>query len=168
MNQHPFIKAAQDIHLDIYTKIEAVCGNLKNKSKEELVDVGWAAKKASECFDDLRKELNKLESLAARLTCLKATEEEVVKVKGTYATASTELKMSANLPSRSKNPEEYVALCEFLGIPSDLNELDLIRVHWPGFTELYTRLSKEGKPTPPGIDIAKTHAIYSLRYRERK
>ena len=130
----------------------------------------WIKKKQTPEVDlsGIESRLNKLESLAARLTCLKATEEEVVKVKGTYATASTELKMSANLPSRSKNPEEYVALCEFLGIPSDLNELDLIRVHWPGFTELYTRLSKEGKPTPPGIDIAKTHAIYSLRYRERK
>jgi hypothetical protein len=163
-----WIKWATDLHGVLYSELSATRGEMKTKSPEELADVGFICKKIYEQLDDIRKETEKLQGLAENLACLKAVNQGKTRIAGELATASPDVTMSANLPHPQRNPEAYMALCDYLGIPEQCVKYDLFRIHWPGFKEFFTRLMSEGKPVPPGIEMEKTHAHYKLKYRERK
>lgn len=158
----------ENFHRTAYMEISKTRDEVKDLSIEDLADTGFICNHIASLLDDLRKEFTKLGEFAERMACLKGIETLNMKIQGKLCTAEPELKMSANLPSRSKEPEKYEELCKYLNIPLELLDADLIRIHWPGFTEFFTRLQAEGKPTPPGIDVGKTHAHYFLKYRATK
>jgi len=163
-----WIKWATQIHDVLYGEISETREQMKIQSPEELTDVGFICKKIYEQLDDLRKETEKLQDLAEKLACLKAINEQKVKLQGKLATGTPDLSMSANLPHPVRAPEAYQALCDYFAIPEALVKWDLFRFHWPGFKEFFSRQMAEGKPVPPGIELDKTHAHYKLKYREVK
>jgi hypothetical protein len=162
-----WITWAGNAHDQLYAQLSKTREEMKPLSPEELTDIGFICKKMYEQIDDLRKEVQNLQDLAEKLACLKAISEEKVKIQGQLATGTPDVSMSANLPHPQKNPEAYLALCDYLGFPEVAVQNDLFRIHWPGFKEFFTKLMGEGKPVPPGIELDKTHAHYKLKYRGR-
>jgi len=163
-----WIKWAEDVHNTAYEQLSETRETMVTKSPEELGDIGWVLKKMYENVDSLRKEIDKLKGSVERLACLKAISEDKVKLHGKLANTKPDCKVSARLPHPEKKPEEWKALCDFFGVPSEIGELDLMRFHWPGLSAFITERSAHGKPNPPGItpDTITTH--YYLTYRGKK
>ena len=163
-----WMKWANDVHDTAYSEIAETREQMKLSSPEELTDIGFICKKMYEQVDDLRKEIQRLQDLAERLACLKGEVEGKPRFAGTLATGTPSVSMSANIPHPKKNPEQYTQLCDYLGVPEQMVQWDLFRIHWPGFKEFFTAQMAAGKPVPPGVDVDKTHAHYKLRYRGRR
>lgn len=162
-------------HAKMYDKILSLRENQPElKDIPELADIGFQFKWFAQVFKDIGTESDKLSSLAQKIACMKwlglpetSRPDVIVDPDGNYR-AFTDLTMSANIPSRSKDPEAYDAFMEWIGVPEPLIGTELVRVHWPTFKKTFTKLVSEGKPLPPGIDPEKTHAHYQLRYRDTK
>jgi hypothetical protein len=164
-----WIKWSENLHNTLYAELSKTEQEMKVKSPEELTDIGWICKKMYEQLDDIRKEVDKLQSLAEKIACLKAATVGATKIVGQLATGTVDVSMSANTPHPTRNPEDFAKLCDYLGIPDEVVQNDLIhQFHWPSFKEYFSKCMSQGKPAPPGIDLEKTHTHYKLKYRGRK
>lgn len=168
MINETWIKWSENVHNTLYEQLSKTREEMKTKPPEELADIGFVCKKIYEQLDSIRKETQRLQELAEKLACLKAVQEEKVKIHGRLATGTPDVSMSANLPHPRKNPEEYLALCDYLGIPKQMIDWDLFRFHWPGFKKFFTHQMQNGKPVPPGVKLGKTYSHYKLKYRAKK
>jgi CHASE3 domain sensor protein len=159
-----WVKKVHEMH---YQKLSETREEATKLSSEELTDIGYLLKKQSEYLDDLRKETDKLRALVEKIACLRSVAEEKDKFRGRIATGTPQVQKSANIPHPKKDPDNFLKLCAFLGIPEEAVMNDLIRVHWPGMKEFITKRLEEGKPIPPGLSTEDLHTHYSLRYRKR-
>ena len=136
----------------------------------ELVDTAFALRECHKFFDDLRKEAKRTQEMAEKLVCLlwiKGGGEEE-RLRTPYCTASPVIKTAVSIPSARRQPEQYEALMKDLGVPEALWRSDVIRPHWPGFTEYASSLASNGRPLPGGVDPNKTYPIYALRMLRRR
>lgn len=161
----------QKMHTITYEEILNCTEDVK-KSKldiKELADVAYRFNEIGKVCKDLQVEADKLSNLAQKLVCLVWMKEDMpsTKIETEDFTAEPDLKMSANIPSRTKDPEAYDALLQWLGVPAELCETELMRIHWPNFKELLTERQKQGKPLPPGVSPEKTHAHYHLKFKPK-
>jgi len=162
-----WIKWAEDIHNTLYGELSETKDRMAPKTSEELTDIGFICKELYGQIDDLRKRIKEVQELAEKLACLKGATERLNSFHGTLATGTPCVEMSANLPHPKKSPEEYLALCAYLGIPDQMIQNDLFRLHWPGFREFFTKEMAAGKPLPPGINLEKVYSHHKLRYRKK-
>lgn len=141
---------------------------------QKLVDVSYFAEKTRQLADMIRKDCQELRDLCDRMVCvLWAQQDSGEPIRTEYCTASPDVKMQASLPDRKKQPIEYAAFCDYMGIPRELycapdGESPPVQVHWAGMLSYFSALLSQGKPLPPGIDPTKMYPVYKVRLQPRK
>lgn len=159
-------------HNEAYPILKQLEGGLQSENKlTELVDIAYAMRECEKLLEDFRKTCKRIQEISGQIACVLAVKEQRVEnVKTEYATGTPEVKFAAQLPSKSKNPEQYAKLMTGLGVPNNLwkGDNDVVRPHWPGFRDYLSVLCTLGEPLPDGIDLDKTYPNYQLRLRSRK
>ena len=138
-------------------------------TKEELADLVYVLRQCEQLVNDTRKDITAVMELCEQIACLKWMTDDPTgsPIRGTLSTASPEVKQMASLPRQSSDPEGYAKLMDYLQIPEAVRDRDLLRIHWPAFTDLITELASNGKPLPPGIKADNTYPLYKLRCRKK-
>ncbi len=164
---------ARELHVqtfeDILSLREQIVATENGPSNEDLTNLVYITKKTSELCDDLRKELNELESLAGKIVCAKWMKANVndmsaaQPIRAKVATGTPDLGQIAAIPKPKSDPKDYSKLLTFLGVPKDKHESGMIRVHWPSFQKHCNELASKGQPLPPGIDPNKTYPDFKLK-----
>lgn len=172
----------RNAHEEIYKRLQQLAPQLQTMPPEELADVAYALR---HCFEkwlpDCTKETKRVAHIAELLACqLRLTALNPDSIKTEYCTAAPALNTMAVIPTRKKDPDGYEKLMNYLGIDLNLRdrgkvlfregeiETEVVKVHWPGFVGLLTRLAANGYPMPDGIDPNKTYTEYRLNIRSRK
>jgi len=164
---------ARKAHREIYKQLIDLKEDVANELSEvELADAAFALAQSIKYLEDLRKELTKAASHIKNMACLLWTENQATTMNGEpirtpYCTAMPEVKMYAPFPIK-KDREGWDELMDWLGIPKEIADKEIVRPHYPSMLELCTELSKEGKPLPPGVDPSKKKAQYDLKMRKTK
>ena len=142
---------------------------LAGEDTKELVDLIYALREAYGYADELRKELEKLRKLCARVAVVHCDSQMIEKVKTEYCTGTPKETSTYNYPARRiQDPERFDTLMAALGIPQDVYTQELVRIHWPEFQAYCQRLLEEGKNPPAGIDPADSNPVYDFSIRKRK
>ncbi len=142
----------------------------RTMSNEDLCDFGFLCRELAKLFDELRKEMNVRSELCGSLIAYEKTKEVLsdpsiaLKVKGTLATGSPDVKMQAALPK--KGSPEYYTLTDFFNVPRDVAETGVLKLDWKQVTEYLTALTQEGKPIPEGF--GKQYPKYITTYRKKR
>jgi len=138
---------------------------------ETLADMAICLREISRLADDVRKESNSLREQMERIACARWVQAHLNDpgnadpIRGELAIGTPDVKQMVSLPRR--DTPEYQQLMGYLGVPAQLLKADLVRPHWPGFTDYVTKLAEEGKPLPPGIPKGKVYSVYRLALRKR-
>lgn len=161
--------------LEAFSKIHTQLGPVqddhvkKTPNIQELADWAYALSECEKMLDRLRKDAKAAKEMAEKICCLLYTKlGEGGPIRTEHVTATPRVKFMASIPKQSTNPEAFARLMEHLGIPREMWEKDVVRPHWPGFTDFFTECLEAGKPLPPGIDPDKTYPLYALTLRKRK
>jgi len=143
-------------------------------AKETLADEAFVLRQLEELADDTRKDCRAVKETIEKCACLLWVEENMNTsgrgdpIRGDLCVATPDVKEMASLPRPKTQPEQYGALMTWLGIPLSVVAQDLVRPHWPGFTDKISELAATGQPLPPGIDPDKTYPLYKLTTRLRR
>lgn len=180
-NVDVMLRKALIAHREIYQTLATVKQSVNGESScEDLVDIAIALRESEKHLDDIRKETSKFLENVERLVCLRYLEDASRVMTGEpirtdLVTATPVMKVCAKIPTFEKSPDTYAALMTYLGIDPclwdkgiQLTELgeehtEVVRVHWPGFQSLITRLKANGLQLPDGIDPNATYTQFSLR-----
>jgi hypothetical protein len=156
------------LHTDLLTDFLELKDTLQFKSLEELADLAFSFERIQELLKDLEQEAKRVSYKAQVTACAKwmADEDKKPKIQGSLCTAEPDVKMTANIPSRNKEPERYEELMGWFGMPPEIEPY--FRLHWPTFGEYITQLAHEAKPLPAGIRPGKTQATPILKMRKRR
>lgn len=151
----------QEVHKRVYDDLAWISRQMKvagSYSLQELTDIGFLCREMERLLDDWRKDCKARKELAGKLLAkgvldsAEATDLEAsLTVRGELATATPDVSMVAELP-KAGTPE-FVAYCEFYGIPKDKadNELFPLAIHWKrAQLDLQQRMER-GLPQPPGL-----------------
>ncbi len=157
-------KTVSDLHAIAYKQLQDVQDAVKTCSEpKELADYSYGLREISKYADDIRKIADAIKETAEKIACaICIRDEHVGTIRTDYCVATPKLKISASLPSKRKQPEEYNRLLEFLGIRGELADTDSVRLHWPGMVDLVTLRAEQGLPLPPGMEDQTTYPVYSL------
>ncbi len=158
------------LHAETYATLILERGEIETCSDMELLaDKVYALREISRLADDLRKESHSLMEVASKIACIIWTaHSDGDPIRTDLCTATPKIMQGAYIPKREKNPKEYYALMQYLGIPKEVSERETVRVHWPSFCELLTEKSEKGEPLPGGIDPNKLYTKYSLSIRAKR
>ena len=138
------------------------------KDLNELADMVYVIRKIADMLEEMSSKAKGAYDLNARLLCLLwAQHGDHEPVRTDHCTVTPKIKMSASLPK--KGTEEYKNLLKnYFKIPENLIEIDAVRPHWPGVTDLITELATRGASLPEGIDPSKTYHTYSVLIKAKK
>ena len=141
-------------------------------SFQEASDIGYFWKWIADMMDHCRKEADKL-SKQAQAVAVDRWMQMPEQLRGDKIvmdeyTGVPDVEMSASIPSRTADPDNYDAFMKWLGLPQHLLDAGLMRVHWPTLAKKITELMAEGKPLPDGIDPTKTTPVKVMKYRARR
>lgn len=137
---------------------------------EQLCDIGYFCKEIELMLEEARKEVKARKELCGMQIAFNKIRESVadpsvsLTVRGTYATGTPDMKMQAALPK--KMSDEYILLCQHLGVPREVAEQGVLKLDWNAATELCTKLLSEGKKIPVGF--GKQYPKYETRFRKKK
>lgn len=142
---------------------------LSTPDTKELVDMIYALRETYKYADDLRKEIERLRILAARIGVVHCDAQMIERVQTDYCSGTPKETSTFNYPhKRIKDPERYDTLMQALGIPFDVYSQELVRIHWPEFQRYCQRLLALGKNPPAGIDPADSNPVYDFSIRKKK
>jgi hypothetical protein len=152
----------QEVHTRYVRELE------KETDIKSLADSVYMLKELQKILEDMESKVRGTVTVAERVFCIVwAKSEDFDSVRTEHCTATAKIKQSASLPK--KGTEEYIRLLsEFFKVPKELVELDAVRPHWPGVTDLLTELAASGRPLPAGIDPTKVYHVYSVLIRKKK
>lgn len=135
---------------------------------QELADYGYALKKVADLVDDTRKVASRISEVAQRLQCgIQTAMHNIGPVRTAYCTATPDVKFQTSIPKRESDPEGYYAIMDLCGIPREVSDVEAVRAHWPGVTELLTQRMREGKPLPEGLNPDNVKPVYKVTYRKK-
>lgn len=136
----------------------------------ELADLGFMMREISNFADGMRKDCDRLQTLAGNLLCARQAEESatIQSVATPYCTAIPKVEWYSSVPKKEKDPEKYYAITDFLGIPREVADVEAVRVHWPGWSEFLTNYQSTGKPLPEGLPQEDVKPIYKVSYRAKR
>lgn len=171
---------SQAFHSDVFMYLLSMKNLPSDTSLEDLADLLGCLKKIHASVDDIKKQIfNAVETLTSEI-CNKHMlymadkmmegDDVDASVTGEYFIATPSIKQTANIPSRTS--VEYLQLMRFIcsqnSTPEELVGSDILRPHWPAFTEMLTKLQSEGRPLPEGISAETTKPLPSCAIRDRK
>lgn len=168
--------AAKNFHEKCYRIISKKTETLKKSNDQrELADAVYAINAAAKYVDDSHKEMNRLEDLLEKITCLIWSRDspDGESIGTDYCVAIPDIKMMASLPHPRRNPKEFLDLMEFMGVPRALTDVGegrkpVVQADFNGFADYLTDLARNGRPLPPGITVEKTYPVFKVQVRKRK
>jgi len=160
------------LHKRVFTVLMALDPEVRTAKVpiEVLCDAGFLLKKSAETIKDVHTSLESLSGVcqsAAAMKQLKMYYNETTcpRINGEVSIGGVEMKMRVRLPTPRGNPDEYAALCQYIGIKPEFHSRGLARLHWPAVCDWLTELQELGQPTPPGLLKDSMYPSYSLRMR---
>lgn len=160
----------ETMHRVVYGLLIQVRDELRDAelSQGDRVDLSFLLREMAKMFKDLEKESRLLRENNDNIVCFKAiSSQSVENIKGEIATGTPQVKTTAKLPSRSRDPEAFYQLMEDLGVPPESVAQDAVRPHYPGMLELISQRVADGKNPPRGIDPTTMHPTYTLTLRKK-
>lgn len=153
--------------LAFFNKWTTKLNKLDTLDLDECIDAGYAIRETCEYLNDIRKTLEGVSKQLQISICIKLLALHRKKKATEHCTVTTNNKATATPPKLAKDPEKYYALMNFLKIPSDVSERELVRIHYPAFEKLCTELVEKGK-CPPGIDAKDIKTSFGVSFRRKK
>lgn len=144
-----------------------------DSSPPGLADLAYALRECRDFAKDVAKRCDELGKLAQRVACMRqlvenGTSDSIVTQR---CVAVLGVRSVPAVPSKTKNPEQWAQLMDYLGVPRGLHDgLDkpVVDTNWPGLVQRLSDDLAAGKPLPPGIDPTKTFPEYSLNIRGKE
>lgn len=158
----------KELHEEVYKLRAPLYDAIKIEGDlTEIADVVYATREALRFIDEVKKDVRKANEVAQRLGCLKWTEAgDEEPIRSENCTGTPDVRMTAKIPSRTKDPEAFEQLMRALKIPEELWVSDGVRIHWPGFVDYLTALLSDGKQLPAGIDPASKYPVFTLTVKK--
>ena len=169
-------KVLHDSVKDLYLELLPLLTRLEEKTQEDMittmgyqqVDTAYACRDTIALLDALKKKINKLYRISQTIASTMMTVDNKDKLTTQHATASKNPKLWFKITTkREKNPEEHDKLLEFCGVPKEIAEAEIVRLHPPNFMEMITTLIGRGDPVPVDMENI-TATNLDLRITKRK
>jgi hypothetical protein len=174
-NLQDLYRLARELHGEVIRECAAQNARTKSDPRPtELADAAYALREIETFLEEARKKIKSEKEFAEHMACAVTTQvyQTAEAIRTEYCTAKPDVKMVVTVPSRSKDPEKYAAMMEYLEVPRVLwdsgEEHAVVKAHWPGLVAHLDKLQAQGKPLPPGIDPNKTYPNYKLIIRGKK
>lgn len=171
---------------DLYTKIKAqheeiylAVSKLRDRFRVEgdvevFADGVYAAAECLKFLEDSTKTLKAFKEGLEKITCaiwVKNGQTEAIKTE--FCNVTPRLRMMAQIPTKTKDPERYALLMDHLKIPREVWDVgedakSPVSIHWPGMMDYISTLIEQGKPLPPGLDKASTYAVYKASVTKQR
>lgn len=166
--------AARVVHMKLMDALSRALEYAKQAQSDpsklgELVDLGWAMREIHDAADDLRKEAKAKMELVGRVVAMRAAQADVNNegigtIHGRVASGLPDVRTEPKIP-RPGTPE-YLALCEYFGIPRDVAEAGVLAPHYVKLGEWVSNLNRDAKPLPPGL--LGTYPKFVTRFTKRR
>lgn len=134
---------------------------------ETIIDSLYALREAKKYLEDVIKTINALSRPLDQAANVMITSRHRKSESTDYATATVKSKIAYSIPSLKRNAGEYVKLMKSLGVTEESARSSLVRPYWPGVISYCDRLSREGLPTPEGVDTT-GNAQLEVNIRKKK
>lgn len=152
-------KVLHDSVKDTYVELVSLLEVLEKKTQEEMhtygaqqVDTAYACRETMSILDNLRKRINRVYTVAQTVASVTMTAMGQDKLSTLHATATPKPRLWFKLvTNRESDPKEHDRLQTFLGVPQDIAEKEVVRIHGPNFCDYMTELVGEGKEVP--VDV---------------
>ena len=135
---------------------------------DECVDTVYAIRESVEYLEELRKKLNSLSEDLQTAICLSLATRFKKSHATEYCTGTRKQTLVHNIPTKKRQPEKYQEVMEHLGIPQEVIDRELVRIHWPSWKDFCQSLMEAGEPVPAGVDPSKATTIFSVTVRRKK
>lgn len=184
-NAELVLRKAITAHRELYNLIATIKQSVSEESEcEQLADIAVALREAETHLEDTRKTVTNAKEVVCRLACMRYLEDASRVLQGEpirtdLVTANPEMTICAKIPTYEKDPVAYAKMMTYLGVDEQLwdkgkiltdageQHTEVVRVHWPGFQSLCTRLKAHGLPLPDGIDENATFTQFTLHMRKK-
>lgn len=157
-----------NVHRQVIETVIFARGAVARLSQEERVDAALVLKLLSQLGDDVRKECFSAEKLFAQTTCAVWAQQQLTdpslpdKIIGEIASGTPDVRIAAQLPHKTREPEQYAAFARWCGLSDDGIARGIMHPHWPSVSAVVTELMQLGRPLPDGIPPERTFAEYRL------
>lgn len=159
---------------DLLSRLDEIGEVARNEEDlEELADTAYMLREMATMLKRLRVKADKLGETAQARACAMGVQSDTEIIRTPHCTATLDMKMNPKLPTRSRDPEGYAAMMDFLQVPRGLwdvpeDQHSAVDLKWPGMVDLVSNLVAEGKPLPPGVKPDSTKPLFRLLMRKRK
>lgn len=139
---------------DLYNRLKLETESLESLEVATAVDNVFMAKQCAEWLDTMAKDMGKFHKTLSATAILKANLSGLAcPPNGQLARAHIKQSTAAKVPSFTKDPEGYKAMCAVLGVPFD----ERTRLHYPTLKALMSDMMEQTGELP---DELKPFAVY--------
>ena len=123
----------------------------KPTSVADLADKLFALRECIKRIEELRRQMSGVEDTVEKLfiAVYLATSQTDMHIKTEYVTAEPVPEVGTRVPRRHEPC--YNEFLTFLGIPEEVQNHEVLNVHFPGWCSYYTALQARGEDVPEGL-----------------
>lgn len=155
----------KQLHALVHEACKELNSIRETMASRDIADVALMLRKASDFLDDSRKECDKTYAgfglTGSMMLIAKGTGEPL---QGRYASAYAKPTTAVGVPSYTKEPEAYMAMCAALGVQHH----PLTRLHFPAIKEMLTARVAEGGNVPAELANFKQYSEVALVCKEHR
>lgn len=145
-----------------------VLATQESKLEEQTDDIA-VLRKAHELLDETRKKFSRSEEDVTKRVVLKWTMQGTGNpIRTNHVTGTPTQVRIPRLPSAKHDMDNWLLLCEDLGIPEDQAKQDSFRIHWPNFVTMLEERAAEGLPPPRGLDEGSGFTKFGIKLKKVK
>lgn len=134
----------------------------------EGIDHIYALSEASKKIDTIRKTLDKLNEQLQDYVSMVLFARHKKSYSTEFATGTRRSAQNPRIPTMKSDPENYIKLMRYFGIPDDAIKNEILRPHWPSLREYLSYCMSQGLPIPDGLDVAKLEPRNTISIRSKK
>jgi hypothetical protein len=133
--------------IELHENLEALKKS-KPSSIEDIADRLFAARESIKRLKEMASMVRHLENIMERtlVAVYLASSYAEEQIKTDYVIATPEASQGTNVPRGGSS--EYRALLTHLGIPEEVQNHEVLKVHWPGWCSYYSALQARGESVP--------------------
>jgi hypothetical protein len=165
---HDMVKELQTELLPLLTLLENKTLVDKEKYGINQADTAYACRETNNILKDLTTRINKVAQAAKLISNHFMMNRKLSKIRTEYCTASAKPRIWFKIAvKRDHSPEEHDLLQRFCGLPQEMAEKEVLRIHPPNFMDYLTERIGRGDSIPIPVEgIQKTE--FDLLIRGRK
>jgi hypothetical protein len=173
------IKEETKLMIEAYLELE---GQLQDPEIDEadtlmeVADMLYAMKETYNMHDEMRKALGrlirgKLQPQLCKEMALRLSDEGIMQtrsVRTEWTVATPRYDTQVPLPKTDIDDPKYVGMCQFLDIPQDVINSEVVKFNWKGFGKILGEKLEQGLPLPEGHTLNDVYFHYSVSCRKKK